>query len=51
VTVSAPDEEGLERACAEVEHAAQQARLELQRLYGEQDSAFTFTLPLGRGLR
>lgn len=51
VTVSAPDEDALERACAEVEHAAQQARLELQRLYGEQDTAFTFTLPLGRGLR
>ena len=51
VTVSAPDEDALERACAEVEHAAQQARLELQRLYGEQESAFTFTLPLGRGLR
>jgi hypothetical protein len=51
VTVSAPDDDGLERACAEVEHAAQQARLELHRLYGEQESAFTFTLPLGRGLR
>lgn len=50
VTVSARDDEELERACAEVEHAAQQARLELQRLYGEQPSAFTFTLPLGRGL-
>lgn len=50
VTVSARDDEELERACAEVEHAAQQARLELQRLYGEQPTAFTFTLPLGRGL-
>jgi len=50
VTVSARDDEQLERACAEVEHAAQQARLELQRLYGEQPAAFTFTLPLGRGL-
>lgn len=49
-TVSAPDEEGLEWACAEVEHAAQQARLELVRLYGQQPEAFTFTLPLGRGL-
>jgi hypothetical protein len=51
VTVSAPDADGLERSCAEVEHAAQQARLELVRLYGQQPQAFTFTLPLGRGLR
>jgi hypothetical protein len=51
VTVSARDPDGLERACAEVEHAAQQARLDLQRLYGQQEAAFTFTLPLGRGLR
>lgn len=51
VTVSAPDADALERACAEVEHAAQQARLELGRLYGQQPEAFTFTLPLARGLR
>lgn len=51
VTVSARDQEGLERACAEVEHAAQQARLDLQRLYGQQALGFTFTLPLARGLR
>ena len=51
VTVSARDPEGLERACAEVEHAAQQARLDLQRLYGQQALGFTFTLPLARGLR
>lgn len=50
-TVSASDEEALERSCAELEHAAQQARLELVRLYGQQAEAFTFTLPLGRGLR
>jgi hypothetical protein len=50
VTVSAADSDGLERACAEVEHAAQQARLELVRLYGQQPEAFTFTLPLARGL-
>jgi hypothetical protein len=52
VTVSAPtgDPEGLDRACAEVEHAAQQCRLRLERLYGEQDYAFTFGLPLCRGL-
>jgi hypothetical protein len=52
VTVSArvSDPEGLDRACAEVEHAAQQCRLRLERLYGEQDYAFTFGLPLCRGL-
>ena len=51
VTVSARDEEALEHDCAEVEHAAQMARLELIRLYGQQDEAFTYTLPLCRGLR
>ena len=51
VTVSARDEHQLERSFVEVAHAAQQSRLELQRLYGEQDAAFTFTLPLCRGLR
>lgn len=51
ITVSAPGREELERSCGEVEHAAQLARLELQRLYGEQEAGFSFTLPLGRGLR
>lgn len=51
VTVSGPDEDALERSCAEVEHAAQQARLELVRLYGQQAEGFTFTLPLARGLK
>ena len=37
-------------ACAEIEQAAGQARIELRLLYGEQDVAFTCTLPLGRGL-
>ena len=32
-------------------HAAQMARLELLRLYGQQDESFTYTLPLCRGLR
>jgi hypothetical protein len=50
--VSAPADaaEALDRACAEVEHAAQQSRLRLERLYGEQDYALTFGLPLCRGL-
>jgi hypothetical protein len=51
VTVSAQNEEELEHDCSEIEHAAQMARLELNRLYGRQDEAFTYTLPLCRGLR
>jgi hypothetical protein len=51
VTVSGRDRDDLRRACSEVlEHAAR-ARLELHRLYGQQADAFTFTLPLCRGLR
>ncbi len=51
VTVSGRDEEDLRRATSEVlEHAAR-ARLELHRMYGQQADAFTFTLPLCRGLR
>ena len=51
VTVSALDRTGLEAAGAEVENLAADAGLELRRLYGEQDVAFTYTLPLARGLR
>lgn len=51
VTVSERSAESLERANSDVEHAGQLARLEFQRLYGEQDAGFTFTLPLCRGLR
>ena len=51
LTVSARSEEELERQCSEVEHAAQMARLEPLRLYGQQEEAFTCTLPLCRGLR
>ena len=50
VTVSGASIEDLDRSCSDVEHSAQLARLELQRLYGEQDTGFTFTLPLCRGL-
>jgi hypothetical protein len=51
VTVSGRDRDDLRRASAEVlEHAAR-ARLELHRMYGQQAAAFTFTLPLCRGLR
>ncbi len=51
VTVSAASTQQLEVACAEVEQAARQSNLELRRLYGQQAEAFTWTLPLARGLR
>lgn len=50
VTITALTLEELEEACSEIEQAAQQSRLELRRLFGEQDMAFTCTLPLCRGL-
>ncbi len=51
VTVSGRTTEELRRACAEVTDHAARARLELHRMYGQQADAFTFTLPLCRGLR
>jgi hypothetical protein len=51
VTISAPNEEELATACDVVQHAAGQSRLALRRLYGDQASAYTCTLPLCRGLR
>lgn len=51
VTVTANDLDQLRASCAETEHAAQSARIEIKRLYGRQAEAFTWTLPLGRGLR
>jgi hypothetical protein len=51
VTVSAPSEDELTRACDAVQHAAGQSRLALRRLYGDQAAAYTCTLPLCRGLR
>lgn len=50
VSVSAPSPEQLAAACDTTEQAASQCRLELRRLYGAQEDAFTWTLPLGRGL-
>lgn len=50
VRVTANDVEALESAAAEVEQAAQQSHLELRRLYGQQEQAFHWTLPIGRGL-
>ena len=51
VTVSAADPAGLEAAAVEAQHAAQAAHVELVRLYGRQAEAYTWTLPLARGLR
>jgi hypothetical protein len=50
VTVSATSTEELVAACDVVQHAAGQSRLALRRLYGDQASAYTCTLPLCRGL-
>lgn len=50
VTVTARTEDELEFAAGEIEQLGFDARVELRRLYGRQDEAFTFTLPLGRGL-
>ncbi len=51
VTVSGRDERELRRACAEIHTHAARSRLSLHRMYGQQAEAFTFTLPLARGLR
>jgi hypothetical protein len=50
VTVTAPDLETLERACTSVEHVAGQSLCELRLVEGQQAAAFTWALPLGRGL-
>lgn len=51
VTVTAQDRDELEHACGEIEEAAGRSFLDLRRLSGEQEVAFTYTLPLCRGLR
>jgi hypothetical protein len=50
VTVTADGWDELDVAAGRIEQAAGQSHLELRRLYGEQDQAFTWTLPLARGL-
>jgi hypothetical protein len=50
VTVTAPSAGQLEEWCQATEHAAGQSRLELRRLYGDQERALLCTLPLCRGL-
>lgn len=51
VTVSANDRDELDAASGEIEEAAGRSFIDLRRLNGQQDNAFTYTLPLGRGLR
>jgi type VII secretion protein EccE len=50
ITVTGEDLEELENACQETEQMAAQSRLVLRRMVGEQDVAFTYTLPFARGL-
>jgi hypothetical protein len=50
VTVTADSRAELEAARAALEQAAGQARIELRLLFGEQDTAFPCSLPVGRGL-
>ncbi len=50
ITVTAPSRDLMDEACEATEQAAGQCHLELRRLFGEQDRAFTCTLPLCRGL-
>ncbi len=50
VTVTADSRAELNAARAALEQAAGQARIELRLLFGEQDTAFACSLPLGRGL-
>jgi hypothetical protein len=51
VTVTGRDRDGLDVACEDVITQAGRANLELRLLYCQQPQAFTFTLPLCRGLR
>lgn len=51
ITVSAFSREELDSSCGEIEEAAGRSLLDIRRLSGEQAEAFTYTLPLARGLR
>lgn len=51
VTVHAPTVEALGAACRDVEQQAVKARLRLTQLSRQQALAFTYTLPLCRGIR
>jgi hypothetical protein len=51
ITVTAPTRDELVTACGEIEEAAGRCFLDIRRLVGSQAEAFTFSLPLCRGLR
>src|SRR6266516_4260337 len=51
ITVTADDTDELSASCGEVEHAAGQCRLEIQRCDGEQEVAFTYVLTLDQQRR
>jgi hypothetical protein len=52
ISVTADSPESLEAACAQVEQAAVRSALEVRRVYGEVDQAFTVAaLPLNEGVR
>jgi hypothetical protein len=50
-SVPAGDEDALDDAVDQVESACVRSHLLPVRMFGQQDRAFTYTLPLGRGLR
>jgi hypothetical protein len=51
ITVSANSLEELDSRIGMIEQGAHMSRLDIRRLWGEQDAAFCFGLPLGRGLK
>jgi hypothetical protein len=52
VTVTGADSAELEAACAQVEQAAVRSAMEIRRVHGEVDQAFTIgALPTGQGVR
>lgn len=51
LTVTATSRDALDDGCVIVEHAATRSGLVLRRMFGQQDRAFTHTLPLARPLR
>ena len=51
ITVTGATPDDLASACGEIEEAAGRSFLDIRRLNGEQEMAFTYTLPICRGLR
>ena len=49
LAVTADDETALAAACGRIEQTAARSQLELHRLFGAQEEAYTCTLPTGRG--